>query len=89
MWPYFTADCWLHIAVIMWCGAEGDSERRGDLQAAEEYSVLGSFVIYTVQQTFLYVGKTKEELDRTRGACGGEEMCFQGLGRETGRKETT
>jgi hypothetical protein len=51
--------------------------------------VFGSFVICTVQQTFLYVGKTKEELDRTRGACGGEEMCFQGLGRETGRKETT
>jgi hypothetical protein len=89
MWPYFTAHCWLqHIAVIIWSGAEGDSERR-DLQGAEEYSVSGSCVICTVQQTFLYVGKTKEELDRTRGECGGEEMCFQGLGRETGRKETS
>jgi hypothetical protein len=38
---------------------------------------------------FLYVHKIKEELERIRGACGREEMCFQGLGRATGRKETT
>jgi hypothetical protein len=64
VWPYFTAD----IAVIMWRGAEGDSERR-DLQGTGEYSVLESFVMCTVQQMFVCVDKT-EELDRTRGVCG-------------------
>jgi hypothetical protein len=61
----FIANC----RVIMWRGAEGDCERR-DLQGTGEYSVLESFVIGNVQQIFLYVDKTKEELDGTRGACG-------------------
>jgi len=38
---------------------------------------------------FLYVGKVKDEFERIRGVCGREEMCFQDLVRETGRKETT
>jgi hypothetical protein len=51
--------------------------------------MLGSLVVCSAQQIFMYVDKTEEELDRACGKCDGEEICFQGLGWETGRKGTT